>query len=134
MKLLKASTTIAEITEDESMRAYQRKRKQQYFDTSPPTKQAKPKSHSPDFNDVTWDKDQVLVDLHQHPQAPPSINWLQFVRDHGVPGRNAGQVVKEFAQTSGIDTTRLDGKEVGLQWTTSRRRLVGGEIQLLKEE
>lgn len=59
----------------------------------------------------------------------PSINWLQFARDHCVPGQNAGQVVNELAQTPGFDTAMLDGKQVGVQRTRSRkRRLVGGEI------
>lgn len=66
------------------------------------------KSHSPDFSTVTWDKDKVLLDLQQHPPAAPSINWQQFASQHGVPGQNAGQVVKEFAQKSGIDTEKLD--------------------------
>ena len=127
---LTKSTAIAVLTEDESMRAYQRKRRQQYFEKSPPTKQAKPKSHSPDFSNVVWDKDQVLSDLQQHLQTPHSaINWSQFARDHAVPGKIAGQVLKEFAHTSGIDTSTLDGKELGTYRTRiHKRRLVGGEI------
>ena len=73
---------------------------------------------SSDFSNATWDKYQVLADLHQHLQAPPSaINWSQFARNHAVPGKNAGQIVKEFAHTSGIDTSRLDGKELGTYTT-----------------
>ena len=87
------------------------------------------KSHSPDFSTVTWDKDKVLLDLQEHPPAPPSINWLQFAKQHGVPGQNAGQIVKEFAQKSGIDTEKLDCRPVNQSRTrVRRRRLVGGEI------
>lgn len=126
---LKRSSAIAVLTEDESIRGYQRKRKRQYFDTTPPAKQAKTKSHSPDFNTVTWDKDKVLLDLQQYPPAPPPINWLQFAKEHGVTGKNAGQVVKEFALKSGIDTEKLDGRQLDRPRTRVRRRkLVGGEI------
>lgn len=123
-------TAIAVLTEDESMRAYQRKRKQQYFDSRPPRKQVTPKLHSPDFNSMTWNKDQILADLQKHLQAThASINWSHFARDHSVPGRNADQVMKEFAHTSGIDTTKLDGKPLDTYRTCiHKRRLVGGEI------
>ena len=42
---LKKAAAIAVLTEDESQRAYQRKRKRQYFDTPPPSKKPKVKSH-----------------------------------------------------------------------------------------
>ena len=96
------------LTEDEPIHAYQRKHKQQYFENTPSSKHAKTKSHSPNFDRVRWDKDKVLADLQQCSPAPPSINWQQFAREHGVPGRNSGQVVKEFAKTSGINTEMLD--------------------------
>ena len=76
------------------------------------------------------DKDQVLSHLQQHLQTPHSaINWSQFAQDHAVPGNNAGQVLKEFAHTSGLDTSALDGKELGTYRTRiHKRRLMGGEI------
>ena len=101
---LKKATAITVLTEDESQRGYQRKRKSQYFET-PPCKKSKVKSHSPDFTNVSWNKE-VLHDLQQY---PPPINWQKFARDHDIHGCNAGQVVKEFAQKSRIDTTQLDG-------------------------
>ena len=125
---LKKSAAISVLTEDESMRAYQRKRKRQYFET-PPAKKAKMKSHSPNFSDVTWNKEEVLCDLQQHPLAPPPINWQKFAREHNVPGQNAGQVVKQFAHKSGLDTTKLDGRPTDAPRTRSqKRRLIGGEI------
>ena len=61
----------------------------------------------------------MLSDLQQHLQTPHSaINWSQFARDHAVPGKNAGQVLKEFAHTSGINTSTLDGKELGTYRTS----------------
>ena len=94
--MLKKAAAVTVLTEDESQRAYQRKRKRQYFETPPPSKKPRVKSHSPDFTNVSRDKEEVLNDLQQHPQFPPSINWQNFARDHDVPGSNAGQIVKEL--------------------------------------
>ena len=67
---LKRSAAIATLTEDESMRSYQRKRKRQYFEPTPESKRPKTtKSHSPDFNNVTWDKENSSATCnryHQH--------------------------------------------------------------------
>lgn len=126
---LKRATAIAVLTEDEFIRGYKRKWKQQFFDNTPPAKQPKTKSHSPDFSTVTWDKVKVLLDLQNHPTAPPPINWKQFATQHRVTGKNAGQIVKEFAQKSGIDTVQLDGRQLDqARMRVCRRKLVGGEI------
>lgn len=118
------------MTEDESMRAYERKRKRQYFEPTPPTKRSRPKSHSPNFSTVTWDKE-VLNDLQSLPSAPPPINWQAFAREHGITGSNAGQIIKEFALQSGVDTTRLDRRDTTTQRSRARRRrLIGGEISV----
>ena len=115
---------------DESQRAYQRKRKRQYFETPPSSKKPKVKSHSPDFTNVSWDKE-VPLDLQQHPQFPPPINWQKFARDHNVPGSSAGQVVKEFARKSGLDTAQLDGWPTGEPHSrVQKRRLIGDEISV----
>ena len=61
---LQRAAAITVLTEDDSIRAYQRKRTRQYFEPTPPTKRPKSvKSHSPNFDNVTWDKDQLLQDL-----------------------------------------------------------------------
>lgn len=49
--------------------AYKRKRLLKHFET-PPSKRSVLKSHSPDFSNITWDKDVVLQDLQNHPPAP----------------------------------------------------------------
>jgi len=36
------------------------------------------------------------------------INWSEFACLHKVPGKNAGQVMKEFAHKNGIDAVKLD--------------------------
>ena len=43
------------------------------------------------------------------------INWTRFGEEHSVPGKNKGQVVKEFAKAIGIDTKALDGRKVNVQ-------------------
>lgn len=139
---LQPSTAVAVLTECESVRSYKRKRKQLYFESTPPAKR-RTKSHSPNFSNVTWDKDKVLHDLQQFPPAPPSINWSAFAKEHGVAGSNAGQVVKQFAITSGINTSKLDGRQnLSTRSRVSKQRLLGGEIsvpttptdKMLKEE
>ena len=66
--------------------------------------------YSPNFSNVTWDKEKVLNDLRLLPPAPPPLNWKKFAREHGITGGNAGQIAKEFAMASGVDTEQLDGK------------------------
>ena len=89
------------------------------------------KSHSPNFDNVTWDKDKVLHDLQLLQVAPPPLNWQQFATEHGIPGKNAGQVAKDFARKSGVDTKRLDGRPESTERQRVRqRRLIGGEISV----
>lgn len=67
-KSLTKATSISVLTEDESLKVYQRKRNRQHFDT-PPAKRSNVKSHSPDFSSVTWDTDEVCMTYnttHQH--------------------------------------------------------------------
>ena len=126
---LKQTASLAVLMEDESVRSYQRKRLAQNFETPPSKRRQTNKSHSPDFDKVTWDKDAVLQALHNYPPAPPPINWQKFAEDHHVPGRNRGQVVKEFAEKSGIDTHKLDGKRTqDKRLRRRKRRLLGGEV------
>ena len=68
-------------------------------------KSAKPKSHSPTSR--TWDTDAVLQAAQQWP-ADKCINWSAFAREHGISGRNCGQVVKEFLVKQGIDVLKLE--------------------------
>ena len=92
------------LSEDESLRSYQRKRLAQSFECATPPKK---KSHSPNWENVAWDTQSVLRDLQEWPEGRV-INWSEFARLHQVPGKNAGQVVKEFAQKNGIDAIKLD--------------------------
>lgn len=77
---------------------------------------------------MTWDKEKVLEDLKSFPLPPPLINWQKFAWEHDVPGRNCGQVVKEFVQQSGIDTFQLDNRAPATRSHSEKRKMPGGEI------
>ena len=87
----------------------------------------KQKSHSPSSEKQTWNKENVEKDLRDWPVGT-KINWTRFGEEHSVPGKNKGQVVKEFAKAIGIDTKALDGREEGERTRRQRLRMPGGEI------
>ena len=93
-----------------------------------PVNKKKEKSHSPSDKNITWDTQFVLTDLASHPEGV-SINWSKFAREHDVPGRNAGQVVKAFAKKNGIDTVKLDNRSnCTPRRRPSKNKLPGNEI------
>ena len=57
------------LTEDESLSSYQRKRLSQSFEKPPEAKQHK--SHSPNFDQIKWDKEKVITDLKDYPKDKP---------------------------------------------------------------
>ena len=95
----KAAITM--LTEGESKRKYKRKRLAQSFTTQDQVPSKRPKKHSPNFSNVEWDKENLEQTLCHLPRDTP-INWSAVARDHGVPGGNAGQVVKEIATPLGL--------------------------------
>ena len=101
------NAAISMLTQGESKRKYHKKRMAQSFHSpkeQPPAK--KTKSHSPNFSLVTWDKEKLRESLENWPPNK-AMNWSEIARDHGIPGKNAGQVVKEFAAQQGIDTSHI---------------------------
>ena len=56
---------------------------------------------------MTWDKEKAATDLREWPIGS-IINWSDFAGQHSIPGRNGGQVAKEFAKETGIDVFSLD--------------------------
>lgn len=101
------SAAISMLTECESKRKYHRKRMAQSFHSpqeQPPSK--KSKSHSPDFSKVTWDTEKVRETIENWPVGT-TINWSKVAKEHGIPGKNAGQVVKEFTAKQSIDTSHI---------------------------
>ena len=63
------------------------------------------RSHVPTTQ--TRDTEQVLSDAREWP-ADEAINWSKFARDHGVPGQNGRQVVKEFLRKAGVDVLSME--------------------------
>ena len=102
------NATLSMLANGKSFSKYHNERITMSFDTPGdigPSKQKKEKSHSPSDKNITWDTQSVLTDLASHPEGV-SINWSKFAREHDVPGRNAGQVVKAFAKK--MELTRLN--------------------------
>ena len=54
------------------------------------------KSHSPDFTNVTWDKDGVLKDLHAAIANDQKSLWSKFAAERGISGSNRGQILKNL--------------------------------------
>ena len=102
------NAAINHLAEGESRAKYHRKRLQQSFETpentKPPSKKAK--THSPKLDDVQWNKSEVENTIRNWP-VNSEINWSAIARQHCVLGANGGQVVKEFAQSLGIDTSNF---------------------------
>lgn len=71
----RSTAAISVLTEDHSVCFYTRKRKLQSFQT-PPSKRPRPKSHSPNFMNVTWDKESV-----GRPTIPSSCTTTNQVAD-----------------------------------------------------
>lgn len=95
------------LTEGESKRKYHRKRLAQSF-CSPegPPKSKKSKSHSPNFDTVSWDTQQLETTLQNWPRNT-KMNWSEVGREHGISGGNAGQVAKEFAAARQVDISHI---------------------------
>lgn len=118
------------LSENQSMSSYKRMclsqsfespqaKKQRYMNNSPNFKR-----HSPDFNNVTWDKQQLETTLTNWPEGG-RINW-SLVAEHGISAKNGGQIVKEFAKEKGIDTTKLNGRRDGSRMRAKKLKMPGG--------
>ena len=127
---LETSTMRAVYSNNESLSAYDRKRKAMSFDK--PNLQPKARKHTPNFESVSWDKDQVLTDVTNLVQSPRQCKakWSEIARRNAVPGKNGGQVVKEFARDNGVDVFKLDGRSEGIRKRSSKRKMPGGEISV----
>lgn len=91
----KAAITL--LTEGDSKRKYHRKRLSQSFCSPEEQPKSKKKKHSPNFENVTWDTEGLQSSLQNWPIGTP-INWSKIGKEHGIQGRNAGQVAREFAE------------------------------------
>jgi hypothetical protein len=124
------NAAISMLTECESKRKYHRKRMVQSFHSpqeQPPAKRNK--THSPNFTNVTWDKEKLRETIENWP-TDMTINWSQVGREHGIPGKNAGQVVKEFTAKQGIDTSHIVTPKRKATMRPRRRKLQGCEVSI----
>jgi hypothetical protein len=89
----------------------------------------KKKTHSPDLSNVTWDKEKVKGTIANLP-AGTVINWSQLAREHDVPGKNAGQVVKEFVEREQIDMSHITTPKRKPTFRPRRRKLPGTQVPI----
>ena len=78
---------------------------------------------------MTWDKEKLRETLENWP-ADVTMNWSQVGRDHGIPGNNAGQVVKEFTAKQGIDTSHITTPKRKTTLRPRKRKLPGYEVSI----
>ena len=90
----KAAITM--LVEGESKRQYHRKRLAQSFCSPGESGQPAPKkikTHSPNFENVSWDVTKLEETLRNCPPETP-ITWSKVAQEHGINGGNAGQIAK----------------------------------------
>lgn len=122
--------TISMLTECESKRKYHRKRMAQSFcspQEQPPAK--KNKTHSPDFSNVTWDKEKLQETIQNWPVGT-NINWSAVAKEHSIPGKNAGQVAKEFCERQEMDTSHIATPKRKHTMRPRKRKLPGCEVSI----
>ena len=126
---MEKKATLTMLASGESHARYHKKRLSMSFETNQlgPSHAKKQKRHSPADENCSWDTNAVLNDLNQWPEGV-RINWSDFARKHNVPGRNAGQVVKEFAKRHNINTFSLDQRPDTPRTRPRRYKLPGREI------
>ena len=87
------------------------------------------RKHSPNFDNVQWDKDSLLAELKDWP-SDVIVNWSEIARKYNIPGSNRGQVAKEFATESGLDVCHLDGRQQSSRLQARKLRMPGGEVSV----
>ena len=101
------SAAVSMLAEGESKQKYHRKRLAQSYCTPEEPKSKKKKTHSPDFNKVSWDTQELEATIQNWPEGT-TINWTTIAKEHGITGGNAGQIVKEFAEARQIDLSHIN--------------------------
>ena len=120
-----ATAAITMLTEGDSKREYHRKRMAQSYHT--PEAPPKAKKHSPDFSKVSWDTEALEETLLNWP-SETVMNWSAVARQHGIQGGNAGQIVKEFAQSRNITSIATPQRKATKR--PCRRKLTGTGISI----
>jgi len=103
---LAENITMTVLVEGESLASYNRKRHSMSFE-KPNTPAKKVKSHSPSDESHKWSHDDAMILLQNFP-PDQKMNWSESARTLGIPGDNAGQVLKEFAVNHNVDVTSLE--------------------------
>ena len=67
----------------------------------------KVRTHSPSLSSIAWDTAGAMVEITNW-DTTTKLNWSSLARKYNVPGCNGGQVLKEYAQSHGVDTYQLD--------------------------
>ena len=131
-KQLHRSDAITVLAEGHSLASYQRQRIAQSFESPKTTRERHKnteKKHSPSSNNVQWDKENLLPTLQNWPQGK-IINWSAIARQYHVPGKNKGQVVKEFAKENGIEVFKLDNRPCNTRLRARMLRMPSGQISV----
>lgn len=100
--------TLTVLVEGESMQAYKRKRYAMSFE-KPTSPSKRIKLHSPSDSSQTWSHEDATALPQSH---PPNVKicWDQSARHLYIPGKNAGQVLKEYAIKQGFNVLSLECK------------------------
>jgi len=121
------------LNEGQSLSSYKRMRMAESFETPEQKKEhrmhfpSKPRKHSPSFDNTTWDQESVPRDLQNWPQNEV-INWTKFATQHAIPGRNRGQIVKEFAMANEINVETLDHRPLNQRVRARKLKLPGASV------
>ena len=120
-------TSMLVLAEAESQASYVRKRLALSFEK--PAEPLKPKSHSPREQNMSWNLEEAMTELENFP-PDQRVNWSGVARKYNIPGKNAGQVLKETAKKHGINTAALDQRDTTPRRRSRKCRLTGGEISI----
>lgn len=121
---MRATDALDVLSEGLSLRTYKRLRISQGFETpeAKRTRSVPVRKHSPMFENVSWNKENVLESLRQWPVGN-IINWSEFARRHHIHG---GQVAKEFAKENGTDVFCLDNRKENIRIRACKLKMTGG--------
>ncbi len=122
-----SNAALSFLSRNESMRDYQRKRIAQSFEPQSATKRVR--SHIPSANNRSWDTGAIVKEVQEWPEGT-HMNWSEVARRHGVPGGNAGQIVKEIAIENGIDVSQFSTIPTHKRQRACKHKLPGKEISI----
>ena len=102
---LSENLTMSVLAEAESLASYSRKLLLMSYDS--PDVPNKRKSHSPSGVNQSWSHEEAMDHLQAFP-TDQKINWTSSASALGIPGKNKGQVLKEYTVSQGVDVLTLE--------------------------